>query len=77
MAIIYAGNELRSHALGAGSTIGLNFHDWMCEGRKQNPKGVRVVESHLWQRTPKMGHPAFVSGMGTDGFSCAAEIPGW
>ena len=26
----------------------------------QNPERVRGVESHLWQRTPKMGHPRSV-----------------
>ena len=33
----------------------------------QNPERVRSVESHLWQRAPKMGHPRSVVRSGKAG----------
>jgi addiction module HigA family antidote len=35
--------------------------------RQQNLKGVRFVESHLLQRTQKMGHPAGIDAAAKDG----------
>jgi hypothetical protein len=68
--------KVRCHTVGCGKfqeiRIVASLLAWRRTHESENPTGCGVVESHLSQRTRKMGHPAFSNYLQSTLLSCAA-----